>query len=85
MMAGEAPRAHIYLLRCWHEGGAHRPPDDGRRFSLEDPRTGERRGFANLSALVTALEETLPCEADEPEPGAAPDRGPPAAVGRLER
>jgi hypothetical protein len=78
MTAGEAPRARIYLLRCWREGGAHRPPDDGRRFSLEDPHSGRRRGFASLAALVAALEAALPCGEDEPGPGgAAPDRGPP--------
>ena len=69
MTADEAPQAQIYLLRCWREGGMHRPPDDGRRFSLEDPRTGQRRGFASLAALVAALEATLPGGADE--------RGPP--------
>ena len=48
---------HIYLLRCWHEDGGHPPPDDGWRFSLEDPHTGLRRGFPNLTALVAALEQ----------------------------
>ena len=43
MTAGEGPRAQIYLLRCWREGGAHPPPDDGQRFNLEDPRTGTPR------------------------------------------
>jgi hypothetical protein len=29
------------------------------RFSLEDPRTRQRRGFANLEALIAALKEEM--------------------------
>ena len=29
------------------------------RFSLEDPRTGQRRGFADLEALVVYLEQEM--------------------------
>jgi len=29
------------------------------RFRLEDPRTGRRSGFADLAALVAALEEVM--------------------------
>jgi hypothetical protein len=29
------------------------------RFSLEDPRTGQRRGFANLTELFIALHDNL--------------------------
>jgi len=36
------------------------------RFSLEDPRTGRRRGFASLEALVVFLQAELACEQDEP-------------------
>jgi len=43
-----------YLLRLW-------PADDRMgavwRAHLENPRTGERRGFSSLAALVAFLEE----------------------------
>jgi hypothetical protein len=47
-----------YLLRCWAES------DETAalviwRFSLEDPRTGQRRGFASLTELVIALQDEL--------------------------
>jgi hypothetical protein len=29
------------------------------RFRLEDPHTGQRRGFANLEALMAALEKEI--------------------------
>lgn len=43
-------RYRSYLLRLWAEGG-----DTVWRFSLEDPRTGERRGFADLAELTAFL------------------------------
>ena len=39
---------HSYLLRLWLAGDSH-PPH--WRASLEDPFTGERKGFASLEAL----------------------------------
>jgi hypothetical protein len=45
-------RYRAWLLRCWevpHAGGK-RPAD--WRFSLEEPHTGERRGFANSGSLL---------------------------------
>ena len=49
-----------YILRCWQEHTA----DAGRettvwRFSLQDPRTNQRRGFATLEALLVSLQEEL--------------------------
>ncbi len=46
------PRYHAYLLRCWEERGHNplRPPS--WRFSLEEPHTGLRHGFADLAQLV---------------------------------
>jgi hypothetical protein len=43
-----------FLLRTWEEtpGGS-----GGRRFSLEDPSTGRRYGFAGAAELVTFLEQ----------------------------
>jgi hypothetical protein len=53
------PRYRSYLLTLWEERG--RDPDAPVvwRFSLEDPRTGERRGFADLEALVAALRREM--------------------------
>jgi hypothetical protein len=47
------------VLRFWQE---HDPPDTWR-FSLEDVQTGERRGFANLDALVAFLRAAIAREA----------------------
>ena len=52
-MSGERPAYRSYLLRLWR---AH----SGERFvwraSLEDPHTGERRGFAGLEQMLAFLE-----------------------------
>ena len=44
----------VYILRSWVEGGEEGPPV--RRYSLEDPQTRRRRGFADLAALTSFLE-----------------------------
>jgi hypothetical protein len=47
----------VYLLRLWQAEG-----EDGRpvwRAALEDARTGERRGFADLARLFAFLEEQV--------------------------
>ena len=51
----EPRRYRAYLLRLWQVDG-----DDGHpvwRAALEDARTGERRGFADLARLCAFLEE----------------------------
>jgi hypothetical protein len=54
-----SPRYRFYLLACWAEWGPN-PDDPPRwRFSLQDPRTGERRGFADLEALVATVRHAL--------------------------
>lgn len=50
------PHYHSYLLRFWEERG-HQP--SVWRFSLEDPQTDERFGFASLEALTHWLEAEL--------------------------
>jgi hypothetical protein len=60
------PGYRAYLLRCWREA-------TGWRFSLEDPHTGERRGFAGPEALVGHLEATL--GGDETTKAPDPDGG----------
>jgi hypothetical protein len=51
----ESRRYRAYLLRLWQVVG-----DDGApvwRAALEDARTGERHGFADLSQLCAFLTE----------------------------
>ena len=43
-----------YLLRVWRDE-PHPEASSPWRFSLEDPRTGVRRGFQNLELLMTFL------------------------------
>ena len=43
-----------YLLRLWVEGESR-----SWRFSLEDPHTEERLGFANLERLTEFLKELM--------------------------
>jgi hypothetical protein len=53
-MDKEQPEYLSYLLRLWRVNG------EGRtvwRASLENPHTGERRGFAHLADLFTYLEK----------------------------
>jgi hypothetical protein len=51
------PRYRSYLLIFWEE----RTHDPGVpavwRFSLKDPHTGQRRGFASLETMVAFLRE----------------------------
>jgi hypothetical protein len=50
----EPQRYRVYLLRLWQIEG-----DDDRpvwRAALEDARTGERHGFADLARLYAFLE-----------------------------
>ncbi len=57
------PRYCAYLLRCWTEHSSR--PDHGVvwRFSLENPHTGARHGFASFEALTAFLALQL---SDEP-------------------
>jgi hypothetical protein len=55
-MANERRHYIAYLLRLW------RPDGDDRsawHASLEDPHTGERRGFADLESLFAFLKEQI--------------------------
>lgn len=60
LILDKPPRYQTYLLRCWQERSQQ---DEGLvvvwRFSLEDPRTGQRRGFASLEALLASLKTEL--------------------------
>lgn len=56
-MFDKPPRYRSYLLTFWEERSRDPRVPEVWRFSLQDPRTGQRRGFASLEALVTALEQ----------------------------
>ena len=49
----------VYVLRSWRERGAPDGAPAVWRFSLEDPHTGRRRGFADLEALMAALAQEM--------------------------
>jgi hypothetical protein len=58
------PRYQTYLLRCWQERSQDPEPTTVWRFSLEDPHTGRRRGFADLAALMASLQLDLRGDGD---------------------
>jgi hypothetical protein len=54
------PSYRSYVIRCWQEHSVHATQKIAVwRFSLEDPRTHQRRGFATLEALLLSLQEDL--------------------------
>jgi hypothetical protein len=53
------PRYRTYLLIFWEERSQDPAAPAVWRFSLEDPRTGQRRGFADLEMLIAALEQEM--------------------------
>lgn len=55
----KAPHYRIYLLTIWAERGRNPATPTVWHFSLEDPRSGQRHGFANLAALITALHQEI--------------------------
>jgi hypothetical protein len=58
--SNEQRRYHAYLLRLWQTG---EDETSVWRVLLEDPRTGERHGFADLAGLFAFLNDR--CRADE--------------------
>jgi hypothetical protein len=60
MFRNEKPsRYRAYLLRFWEEGHPQADWPAEWRFSLEDPHTGERLGFASMEKLVAFLRQTM--------------------------
>ena len=45
----------VYVLRSWQERTPAAEAPAVWRFSLEDPNTRQRRGFADLEALMSFL------------------------------
>ena len=64
----QPPVYRSYLLRFWEERG-EQPARRVWRCSLEDPLTGSRHGFANLTALTDWLNTELA------KPGTGPAAG----------
>lgn len=61
--SSQPPRYHSYVLRFWEERG-DTPTATAWRFSLEDPQTARRQGFASLEALVAWLQAETRAEAE---------------------
>jgi hypothetical protein len=56
----EPLRYRSYVVRCWQESSVHAGRETAVwRFSLQDPRTSQRRGFATLEALMGMLQAEL--------------------------
>lgn len=53
------PRYRTYLLTFWEERSQDPAIPAVWRFRLEDPRTGQRQGLANLEALMAILEREM--------------------------
>ncbi len=66
LILGRPPRYCAYLLRCWEAADRGSDLLPAWRYSLEDPHSGERRGFASLDALVAHLRADLGLDAAEP-------------------
>lgn len=49
----------IFLLTVWRTGSASGQGAAELRFSIDDPRSGQRRGFGTLNGLVAFLERSL--------------------------
>src|SRR5688572_30240757 len=64
------PRYRGYMLRFWQER-SQRGTQVVWRFSLDDPHTGERRGFAGLAALIAAVQYEMDAAGALPEPSAS--------------
>jgi hypothetical protein len=53
-------RYQSYVVRCWQEHSFHAGRETRVwRFSLENPRTNLRRGFATFEALLISLQAEL--------------------------
>jgi hypothetical protein len=67
------PRYRSCLLTLWEERSSDPGVPVVWRFSLEDARTGQRRGCAGLEALVAALkQEMADDQAEARDPAARP-------------
>ena len=51
-----APRYQSYLLRCWEVRSQQPDQPATWRYSLQDPQTEQKHGFADLEELVAFLQ-----------------------------
>ena len=63
---GPAPRYRAWVLRCWETADQEADRSPPWRFSLEDPHTRGRLGFAGMDALVAFLQAELARGCDRP-------------------
>ena len=54
-----APRYQSYLLRCWEVRSQQPDRPATWRYSLQDPQTERKHGFADLEELVAFLRTEL--------------------------
>lgn len=66
-MFDKPPRYRSYLLTLWEERSRDPKVPEVWRFSLEDPGTGQRRGFASLEEMVVFLRTELNRNRDKDE------------------
>lgn len=57
---GEQPDYQSYLLRLWRVDKG----ENGVQASLESTHTGERRGFANLEAMLDFLRRQMTAQSE---------------------
>ena len=57
--SGKHSRYQVYVLRLWQEPGNTGEPSAAWRFVLEEPKTGQRRGFADFSTLIDFLKSEM--------------------------
>jgi len=58
-MFDKPPHYRSFLLTLWEERSQDPSLPSVWRFRLEDPHTGQQRGFADMDALVAALEQEM--------------------------
>ena len=56
---GKSPSYHIFMLKCWPEHQQSNGFITSWRFSLEDPTTGQRKGFVQLDDLLLSIRKQL--------------------------
>ena len=60
------PRYRSYVLTFWEERSQDTDTPVIWRFSLQDPRTGQRHGFASLEEMVGFVRAELVSSQDNP-------------------
>lgn len=77
MSPSHLPRYRAYLLRLWQEQAASSERAAVWRLMLEDPKTGQRRGFDGLESLLAFLRaemgETRGGDTRRGDPGWSPN------------